>query len=294
MKSFIASFIFGSLCSQLAMAQLKDIHNLGSVVGNDKVLVQSSLNEIQSAHEQTNYLATTAITNDQKERLRYVNDRLGRAEELLRQVLSEQPNLPQPPPPFNPPPQQGSPVEMYKSDSCKDSLIGMINFGTNCQSFAGSSVWGIKVNGQCIDTLDMSGPQACETFKDAGNPNTLKFFKSDSCKNSLSAVVTAQTNCDSLSSDNSAWAVSIGGQCKDLTDTSPKMACKTLRGAASSQNVEIYKSDKCSDNLVAIVDRYTDCSSLKGLSSAWAVKINGQCQDISDTDIVTACNRFKP
>lgn len=297
-NKLIACALIGSFCSQFAMAQLQDIHGIGNVLNNDNILVQNSLFEIEQAHEQTRYLFKTATTNDQKERLRFVNDRLDRAENMLRQVLAGQPappTHPQPPPYQPPQPQPGSQVEMYKSDSCNGSLVGNINPATNCQVYSSAAaVWAIKVNGKCMDTLDMSAAQACQTFKDAANPNTLRLFKSDSCNGSLSAVVSTQTNCESLASDNSAWAVSIGGQCKDLADMSPKMACRSLRGAASANNVEIYKSDSCNGALVAIVDRYTQCQSLQGLPAAWAIKVNGQCQDISDTDIVSACDRFKP
>ncbi len=289
----IACAMIATFCSQFAVAQL---HNIG-MLNNDNILVQNSLTEVEAAHQQTRILFQTATTNDQKERLRYVNDRLDRAENLLRQVLAQPqpPTHPQPPPYQPPHPQPGDQVEMFKSDSCNGSLVGIVNPGTNCQSYSGAAaVWAIKVNGKCMDTLDMNAAQACETFKGAGNPNTLKTYKADSCNGSLSAVISTHTNCESLSTDSSAWAVNIGGVCKDMVDTSPKMACRSLRGAASPNNVEIYKSDSCNGSLVAIVDRYTQCHSLSGMAQAWAVKINGQCQDISDTDIVSACDRFKP
>lgn len=283
--------LIASLCSQTANAQL---HNIG-MVNNDHHLVQQSLSEVEAAHEQTQYLFKTATTNDQKERLRYVNDRLDRAENLLRQVLMSPPSHPQPPPYQPPQPQPYEQVEMFKSDNCSSALIGIVNPGTGCNSYSSAAaVWGIKVNGKCMDTLDMPAAQACQLFKDAANPNTLRLHKADNCGSALSSVVSASTNCELLPSENSAWAVNIAGQCKDLADMSPKMACRSLRGAASPVNVEIYKSDNCSSALVAIVDRYTQCASLKGMPAAWAVKINGQCQDISDTDIVSACDRFKP
>jgi len=289
----IQGLLLGSFCSSVAFAQLKDIHKIGQVLDQDNQLVQSSLLEIQSAHEQTNYLFKVVTTQDQKERLRYVNDRLNNAENLLRQLLM---NPPVQPPPYQPPqPAPETLVEMYNSDTCSGSLVGRVNPGTSCQSYAGAAaVWGIKVNGRCIDTLDLGAVQACETFKDAANPNTIRLFKSDTCNNSLSAIVSTATNCESLASDQSAWAVSIGGQCKDLDDTSPRLACRALRGAVSQNAVEIYKSDTCNGSLLAIVDRYTQCQSLQGLGQAWGIKVNGQCQDISDTDIVSACNRFKP
>lgn len=290
-NKLIACVLIGTFSSQFALAQL---HNIG-MLNNDNILVQNSLTEVEAAHQQTRILFQTATTNDQKERLRYVNDRLDRAESLLRQVLNSPPSHPQPPPYQPPQPQPGDQVEMFKSDSCNGSLVGMVNPGTNCQAYANAAaVWAIKINGKCMDTLDMNAAQACETFKGAGNPNTLRVFKSDSCNGSLSAVISTATNCEALATDGSAWAVTIGGVCKDLADTSPKMACHSLRGAASPVNVEIYKSDSCNGSLVAIVDRYTQCQKLSGLSAAWAVKINGQCQDISDTDIVSACDRFKP
>lgn len=290
MKSkLIAGVLIGSLCSQFAMAQLKDLHGIGNVLGNNDILVQNSLSEVEAAHQQTRILFQTATTNDQKERLRYVNDRLDRAESLLRQALS-QPSHPQPPP-YNP----GGQVEMYRSDSCSSDLVGVVNPGTNCSSYNGASdVWSIKVNGQCTNTLDMSAVQACETFKNANNQQTLRIFRSDSCSSDLSAVVTAYTDCETLSSSNNAWGVVINGQCRNLSDTSPKMACRSLRGAVSTNNVEIYRSDSCSSDLVAIVDRNTYCQSLQGMADAWGIKVNGQCTNIADTNIVQACERFKP
>lgn len=221
------SIVTFCLVGQMAQAQL---HNLG-MLNQDNYLVESSLREIEVAHEQTRYLFQTATTNDQKERLRYVNDRLDRAESLLRQALSQpQPPTHPQPPPFQPP-QQGGQVEMFRSDRCDGSL---------------------------------------------------------------SAIISTHTNCEALSTEGSAWAVNINGQCKDLSDTSLRLACRSLRGVLSTPNVEIYKSDRCDGSLVAIVDRYTQCQSLAGMADAWAIKVNGQCQDISDMNVVTACERFKP
>lgn len=288
----IACAVIGCFVGQMAQAQL---HNLG-MLNQDNYLVESSLREIEAAHEQTRYLFQTATTNDQKERLRYVNDRLDRAESLLRQALSQpQPPTHPQPPPFQPP-QQGGQVEMFRSDRCDGSLVGTVHPGTNCQAAyqGGADVWAIRVNGKCMDTLDMSAVKACETFKDAANTQTMKVYKSDRCDGSLSAIISTHTNCEALSTEGSAWAVNINGQCKDLSDTSPRLACRSLRGVLSTPNVEIYKSDRCDGSLVAIVDRYTQCQSLAGMADAWAIKVNGQCQDISDMNIVTACERFKP
>lgn len=287
--------VIGSLYTQIAMAQLQDIRNIGKVLNKNNFLIQQSLQEVQAAQEQTRILIQAATNSDQKERLRYVNERLDRTNSLLAQLLA-QPSDPITPP-YTPPvpiPHPGSVVELYRSDSCLGELIGTVAMGTQCSNFDKSQVWAIKTNGKCMDIQDMGGVQACETFREAGNPNTISLFKSDSCSSSLTSVVSVNTNCESLSNENSAWAVSIGGQCKDLEDMSPQMACKSLRGAASPVNVEIYGSDSCTGGLVAIIDHHTQCQSLQGLNRAWGIKINGQCQNISDTDAVTACERFKP
>ena len=295
MRKIFISLLIGSFFSHSLIAQTNKFQITGNLFNLKQGLIQSSLIEIEKAHEQTNYLINTATSSDQKERLRYVNDRLSRAEVLLRQTLSQQPNNPSYPPSLPEPPQQFTQIELYKSDSCSGSLIGLINEETNCQTYSDTTVWGIKINGQCFNTLDMSGSQACENFKDAGNPNTLKIYKSDRCSDNLSAIITQTTNCDTLDNENrTAWGINIAGKCMDPSDMSPRMACNSFRGSLSNPNVEIYKSDRCTDSLTAIIDRYTDCSTLKNLPSAWAIKINGVCQDISDADIVTACNRFKP
>lgn len=189
--------------------------------------VTRSLDEIVIAKEQTQLVMRQSTSNEQKERLRYVSDRLTSAEELLRQALNGG-GGPLPPPR---PPQYGEAVELYHSDSCSGSEIAMVSSLTNC------------------DLFEQTG--------------------------------------------SAAWAVKVGNKCHNINDTAPALACRAFKSAASPYAVKIYHSDSCSGNLTAVVDYRTRCEDLRGLPDAWGIEANGRCENISDIDIVQACERFK-
>lgn len=256
--------------------------------------VKASIPEITAARDQIIIVFNQLTDNDQKERLRYVSDRLNNAENLLRQSLGN-PNQPPPPPPPQQPP-TGPSVAMYHSDSCSGDLIGNINPSTDCQKFNGApDVWAIKVNGQCQDINDSTAIKACENYKNMGDEKAIRVYKSDTCSSAMSGLFSSYTDCDSLPKNGSdAWAIRFNGQCQDISDTTVAMACRSLKALSSANAVKIFHSDRCTGALTAAVDRNTRCESLSGLADAWAIETDGKCQDISDTDIVTACNRFKP
>lgn len=83
-------------------------------------------------------------SNEQKERLRYVSDRLTSAEELLRQALNGGGGS-------NPrPPQPTSTIELYHSDSCSSSLTAIVDYTTRCENLRGlPDAWGVEINGRC-------------------------------------------------------------------------------------------------------------------------------------------------
>lgn len=255
----------------------------------DDSKVRSGLMELQSAESQTQILFNEVTTPQQKERVRFIQQKLAQAENYLQQAL----NLP-----TNPtnPPSQGQNVELFRSDSCGSDLVGIVNPTTDCGRFSTTDkVWGIRVNGKCQDIDDTTAQNACRMYQNAGNTEAVKVYKSDSCSDSLSAIFSTYSNCDSVSdSGNNAWAIMVGNQCMDISDTTLKKSCNAFKGINSPNSVKLYHSDSCGSDLVAAIDSNTNCDSLAGLNKVWAIQINGQCQDISDLDVVPACQRFKP
>ena len=261
----------------------------------DDQKVRSGLFEVQSAQSQVNILFNE-VTGQQKERVRYISQKLALAESYLQQSLSQYPQPPVPqPPPYQPPGSEVN-VEMFQSDSCNGDLIGIVNASTDCSRFSGAgNVWAIRVNGKCQDIDDTNAVNACRMYQHAGNPEAVRVYKSDSCRDSLSGIFSSYSNCDSLPNDgNNAWAIMAGGKCQDIADTTLTLSCRAFKAINSSRAVKLYHSDTCRESMVAVVDQNTHCESLTGLESVWAVQINGQCQDVSDLDVVTACKRFKP
>lgn len=250
--------------------------------------VRAGLFEVQSAQSQVQILFNE-VTPQQKERVRYISQKLALAETYLQQSLNQQP------PPYQPPGNEVN-VELFRSDSCNGDLVGIVNSTTDCSRLAGAgNVWAIRVNGKCQDIDDTSAVTACRMYQNAGNPEAVKVYKSDSCRDSLSGIFSTYTNCESLPNDGSnAWAIMIGNKCQDISDTNLIMSCHAFKAVNSSRAVKLYHSDSCRDSLVAAIDHNTACESLTGLENVWAIQINGQCQDVADLDVVTACKRFKP
>lgn len=255
----------------------------------DDSKVRSGLMEVQSAQSQANILFNEVTTPQQKERVRYIQQKLSQAENFLQQALNIPTN------PTNPP-SQGQNVEMFRSDSCGSDLVGIVNPTTDCNRFnTADRVWAIRVNGKCQDIDDTTAHHACLMYQNAGNPQAVKVYRSDSCRDSLSAIFSTYTNCEAMSdAGNNAWAIMVGGQCRDIADTTLKKSCHAFKGINSPSAVKLYHSDSCKDNLIAAIDNSTNCESLAGLDRVWGIEINGQCQDITDLDIVPACQRFKP
>jgi len=259
----------------------------------DNQKVQAGLFEVQSAQSQVNILFNE-VTPQQKERVRYISQKLALAESYLQQSLNQNPPVPQPPP-YQPPGNDVN-VEMFQSDSCNGDLIGIVSSSTDCSRFSGAgNVWAIRVNGKCQDIDDTNAVNACRMYQHAGNPDAVRVYKSDSCRDSLSGIFSTYSNCETLPNDgNNAWAIMAGGKCQDIADTSLTMSCRAFKAINTPRAVKLFHSDTCRESLVAAVDQYTNCDSLTGLENVWAIQINGQCQDVSDLDVITACKRFKP
>lgn len=122
---------------------------------------------------------------------------------------------------------------------------------------------------------------------------TVEFYRSDSCNGSLVATANNTTDCSTIGSD-AVWAVKINGSCLNIIDTTLSRACYLVSAASHPNPTKLYRSDSCSGDVVGIVSPYTNCEIIgQGAGAVWAIEKNGRCQDITDTDFVTACNRFK-
>jgi hypothetical protein len=197
---------------------------------------------------------------------------------------------------INPAPIYGPTVQVYRSDSCNGSLVMNLRADTDCSTVSGSA-WAVRIgNGACKDIQDTSVGNVCKNLKAYQySEKVVEVYKSDRCSGGFVAAFSAQTNCNELGSGQ-AWAVKIDGQCQDISDTSLKNACTNFKASTDfGPKLSVYKSDSCSGQLVGVISRRTSCQSLVNTSGAWAIKLSGDsCQDISDTSLVTACNRFAP
>lgn len=191
--------------------------------------IQQSLQEIGIAKDQTEIVFQQSRDRDTRERMRYTQDRLTAAEQLLQNVLrngggnggggNRPPRFP-----------GGRQVELFRSDSCSGSLVGILRENMNCTSFATSSVWGMKIDGVCYDVKDMNGAEICQNFPAIHNPRATEIYRSDSCRGELTAMVDPSTTCSSLSAGFSAWGVKIGGgTCQDINDDSLVSACQKFQ-----------------------------------------------------------------
>ncbi|AZZ35399.1 hypothetical protein CIK05_00810 [Bdellovibrio sp. qaytius] len=261
----------------------------------DDQKVKSGLFEVQNAQNQVNILFNE-VNPQQQERVRYISQRLALAESYLQQSLNQYPNPPTPQPPPYQPPGSDVKVELFQSDSCQGDLIGIVNASTDCSKFSGAgNVWAIRVNGKCQDIDDTSAINACRLYQNAGNTQAVKVYKSDNCTDSLSGIFSTFSNCESLPNNgNNAWAIMVGNKCQDIADTSLTMSCRAFKAINSQRAVKLFHSDTCNESMVAAIDQNTNCETLLGLENVWAIQTNGQCQDVSDIDVVTACKRFKP
>lgn len=115
-------------------------------------------------------------------------------------------------------------------------------------------------------------------------------YRSDSCNGELIATYRDSSNCGAFATA-SIWGIKIGNTCHNILDMSGAEFCQSFSTIQNPRAVLFYRNDSCSSELVGAADRYTSCSSLPN-KPVWGVKINGTCQDINDTNLPTACERF--
>lgn len=118
-------------------------------------------------------------------------------------------------------------------------------------------------------------------------------YQSDTCSGELIANLRPGFDC-SLIAGKRVWGVRINGRCEDIHDMFGSAVCVAFKAAGSNRAIQLYNSDSCSSSLMAYVDRRTDCNELARAVTArvWGVRIDGVCNDISDTDVETACRTF--
>ena len=124
----------------------------------------------------------------------------------------------------------------------------------------------------------------------------VKYYQSDSCRNNLLGSTRSERDCRDFANNvrSQVWAVEIDGQCHDIVDTTAISACLAFANS-SPRSVQLYQSDSCRNNLVANVNHRTNCDELARhiTTRVWAIKSNGHCEDISDTNFVNACQLYK-
>lgn len=125
---------------------------------------------------------------------------------------------------------------------------------------------------------------------------TVKYYHNDHCNGSLLGTTRSTRDCRDLANNvrSRVWAVEINGQCHDISDTSAMAACLAFADS-SPRSVKLYHNDHCNGSLIANVNYQTNCEELGQHISTrvWGIKVNGQCEDISDTDFVSACRLYK-
>lgn len=177
-----------------------------------------------------------------------------------------------------------------RSDSCDTGAVAaIVNERTRCETLSSSeSAWSIKVNEICQNISDTNVQAACKGIQAAQAKNVL-YGRSDSCDiNSVVSVVNNRTNCN-IFGDESVWSIKIDGKCENISDTTAIKACRAIQ-ARSAPNVIFGRSDSCDMSVIeAVIDERTNCEVLSDTTSAWSMKVDGDCQNIADTNVRAAC-----
>lgn len=122
------------------------------------------------------------------------------------------------------------------------------------------------------------------------------YERSDTCSSRhITLVLNDKTDCTKLIEKNRiVSSVKINGKCRDITDTSIEKACLSLQDDSGKST--IYEgSDSCSPrDIILSVGNYSNCKDYAGLrKDASSIKINGVCQNITDTSVEKACNEIQ-
>ena len=184
---------------------------------------------------------------------------------------------------------EGPNVVYGRSDSCaRDKALGAVGKKTNCNDFDSNQVaWSIRVEGDCINIVDTTAPRACSQVQASG-PNVV-YGRSDSCAlDKAIGAVHPETNCQLFSSTDAAWSIKVDGVCENISDTNARRACAQVQ--SYGPDVVYGRSDSCAqDKAIGAVHYTTDCNQFSDSEAAWSIKVDGVCENISDTNARRAC-----
>ena len=169
-----------------------------------------------------------------------------------------------------------------RSDSCEGDAVE-VTPETDCFAQSASDVaWSVWKDGHCENISDTNKRSACLALKPEGKAI---FGRSDSCEGDA-VQVTAETDCFALSASDVAWSIWKDGSCQNISDTNKRSACLSMQ---PSGRVIFGRSDSCEGDPVARITPGFDCFTLSSSDVAWSTWVDGQCKNISDTNVRAAC-----
>lgn len=181
------------------------------------------------------------------------------------------------------------------TDSCDPSrIIEVVTTRTRCESLdQNASSWSVMINGSCQNITDTNAVSACKAVQ-AYNAPTVVYGATDNCDISkIESVIYEDTDCSLMSASASSWSVKVGGVCQNISDTNVRQACVGVQ-ADSAPHVLYGSTDTCdSSRIIGVLDSYTDCGKFSNSQSSWSIKVDGVCQNISDTSAPAACLAFQ-
>ncbi len=125
----------------------------------------------------------------------------------------------------------------------------------------------------------------------------VSLYHSDDCSNSLITRITWNTDCEKLGESVSLkiWGIEVNGNCYNVNDQSFTIGCKKYRKIPKDPII-FYYSDDCSSSEEYFLEKTSTCQqALQDISAdqkIWAVKLNGECHNIDDTNFVAACEQW--
>jgi hypothetical protein len=113
-----------------------------------------------------------------------------------------------------------------RTDDCSGAPVMVMNDTTDCFSLSSSAdSWSVWDEGQCKNISDTTQRNACLALQPGGRAI---FGRSDDCSGAPIAKINTGFDCFTLPDNGDAWSVWADGQCKNISDTSPRAACLAL------------------------------------------------------------------
>jgi len=205
-------------------------------------------------------------------------------------------------------------ISAYSDDNCS-RLITAIDPRDNCQKletiYSGNNLWSVSVNDTCINVTDRRFVGSCEALRTLANEpqppvNPLvRLFSDDNCSREV-LNLDHETDCGAwmtVLGNAKVWSVSVDGRCLNIPDVSfSQQTCdKYRRGAQATRRpvvdrdaIELFTDDNCTKLITSVQrgDRCDDLTELFGSLNVWSIKFRGRCENISDLNFSTACQKY--